>query len=371
MRIIDFDAAEVRNFVLDAAEGSGPRLSAFAPMVRAGDTLQNDTRIKNLRREARTMLEQRGLEKRRVAQFIEPLEQELSGPAWREHQGDGIAIFVEPERALVVKCPESLEQQTVVADSFYLLPLLPMFRESPDFTVLAISINRVRRVEVSGTSASEAALPDDMPQRMTDATGAVLRQDSLQQHSPQPGPGMFHGQGAGNDDVEPELARYCQAVADAAAAAIPRGRPVVLAGDTRICAMFRRTQGSGGLNLADEDIEGNHDRTPERELAARGRRIVLDDIQRRESDLADRFNEDVGRGRASDDPAAILTAATEGRVDTLLVELALAAAADTSAAHTHTTNDAVLATLLNGGAVRTIESAKMPTEAPVAALLRY
>ncbi len=367
---IDFDGPALLDFVLSVAPPGRTRLSAYAPMVRAGDTQQNPRRMKNLLKEARDKLDRAGLGKREIAALVGEVERRVTGRVLAEQQDHGLAIFAESGRCLAVRCPEPVVQQTVVGEPYYVLPLLPLLGETPRFTVLAVSQKRVRLIEASRDRGEErTAEVAGLPRRLTDITGDVVRQDSLQQHSPQPTkPAIFHGQGAGDDDAQPELERYCQAIAGAVAAELGAHRRVVLAGDVRLRAMLRRA--AKHLSLTSADLDGNHDVTPPRELAARGWQIVLAAARADAAACAARFHREAGRNRASDAAATIFAAAEDGRVEVLLVDSGFATGAE-EAEHHQAVNDAALATLRNGGTVRAIERGSMPNDSPLAALLRY
>jgi hypothetical protein len=369
---IDFDAAAALDFLFDPSSTETPRLSAYVPMMRAGDTAQNPTRLKNVLKDARDGLARAGLDKRDVAAITDPLERGMAGRELSEHQDDGLAIFAAAGRSLMIKCPAAFEQQVVVGEAYYVLPLLALLGEPQRFYVLAISRNRVRLIDAHRADGEETTHGiEGLPRKLTDVTGTRVEHDSLQQHSPQPGGAIFHGQGAGDDDERPELERFCKEVARTAAAELGAERRIVLAGDVRLRAMLRRA--AADLRLTATDIDGNHDATPASELAASGWEIVLQASRAEDSALAERFHREVGGGRASDVEATIYEAAERGRIAVLLVDAALAASSvgGDAAAKGRAINKAVLATLQHGGTVRAVDSARMPSDARLASLFRY
>ena len=207
--------------------------------------------------------------------------------------------------------------------------------------------------------------------------GGERRKPSLQQHSVRAG-AVFHGRGEGSDALLRELETYCRRIVNALTDELARsGATVVLAGDVQITAIFRRAAAS--WRLLAEQIYGNHDRTPAAQLAAFATPLAGAQLSAANAELKTLYWARSPEHRASDDPREIVSAARAGRIDTLLLEHSAAldepglrAAREPSAvsAEGPFNTEAVL-TLRNGGDVRVVPAADMPTHAPQAAIFRF
>lgn len=357
-------------------------LSAYVPTVRAGDTDENRVRFRNLVRDARVSLEDAGLGKRDAARITDGLERELGGDHAAEHQAEGLAVFASPETCRLLRCRSQFAPLLAVGRDHYVLPLLPLAEEARRYWILAISRGRARVIETFRDRGEEYDLAGTgIPQALTDVVGSELEGQSLQFQSKQrDGHAIFHAQGRGHDDELPELEQYCRAVQRAVADELGADAPIVLAGDVRLTSLFRHV---GGLRLLDETIEGTHDETPPDALAALGWPIAARTMEDEEVELKSRYDRGVGTNRASDSDEVIVPAAAAGRIDTLLLDVAVVSEASPEqngrglrggrppGAAAQTANRAALDTLRHGGKARVMTMVEMPASAPMVALLRY
>lgn len=364
-------------------EGETPRISAYLPTIRAGDTEQNTTRFRNLLRGVRGALEDAEVDKRDAARVIEMLEEELSGDA-AEHQAEGLAVFATLNGCLLLRCRRTFAPLLTVGGAYHVLPLLPLVDEARQYWILAVSRECTRLVSAYRDRGQEHDLSgSNVPRRLTDVVGRELEEQSLQHASKQRDrQGVFHAQGRGDaDDELPELEQYCRVLGAAVAAEIAHEpAPVVLAGEVRITSVFR--QAADAPATLERTIQGNHDATPVDDLAAAGWEILMDLLEREEAEARERYSREVGNGRAGDDVGMLVEAAAAGRIDTLLIaERLLSDTAgerppDSIRRHGRSpseteavANRIALETLRHGGATRVLGTA--PTDSPLAAVLRY
>jgi hypothetical protein len=359
-----------------ASRDGASLVSCYVPFARVGsDVKQNGIRVKNCQRALARAHESGELDERTVAAAASELGRAADAVADpRAPRSSGLALFASADECVTLESANQFAPSVTVAPRYYVLPLVP-FTSPPSAFVLALSRHAVRLVDVA--TAHEIGLPPGMPRSLTDVVGAERRMPSLHQRSVGAG-AVFHGHGDGDDDVLPELTAYCRRIASALSADIGAdGKAVILAGDVQITAIFRRA--AIGWPLLDEQIHGNHDRTPATQLAAFAAPLVAMRECARFDELKALYGARATEQRASDDPLAIAAAAHAGRIDTLILEQSAAfdgprlrASREPHAIQPEGPfNSEAVLTLRGGGNVRVVPAAAMPTRAPQAAILRF
>jgi Bacterial archaeo-eukaryotic release factor family 8 len=157
--------------------------------------------------------------------------------------------------------------------------------------------------------------------------------------------------------------------------------PLILAATEPLDAIYRSL--NSYPHLAGLGIPGNPEGATDAELAATAR-TILDQVYAQElSAVRDRFEQRFSQGRASADLAMIARAATQGAVDTLIVDIDAKVPGyvdEESGAVTHAEDDAssygvvdeiARRVLLAGGHVLAVRADDVPEGGLVAAIFRY
>src|SRR5438552_17757468 len=110
----------------------GPCISIFLPSHRgawAPEIRQDQIRFKNLLRDAKDRLLERGLRNTEVAELTDPVHELIDNDTFWEQQSDGIAVFRSPEVLRYYRLPVNFNGQELVTvnDRFYIKPLLSFF----------------------------------------------------------------------------------------------------------------------------------------------------------------------------------------------------------------------------------------------------
>lgn len=298
-----------------------PRVSLYAPMVKAGpETRQNPIRFKNLLGEARERLAAAGVAGEDVEALLAPAEAHLDDRDFWQHQESGLAVFLEPGEAHALRLPLEFEELCLVGECFHLKPLFPLLSGDGRFHILALSQNAVRLLEATRLGVRELELHEDVPRSLTDALGSELTEKQLQSHSPNSDTGIFHGHGGGSDDVKPEIRKFL-GMLDAALVPLLRrdGResPLVIASVEALAAMYR--EASDHRAIVDEPVTGNPEQRSAEELQAAAWPLVEPVFDRARQESVERFGNNKADGTCSSNPAEVVIAAMDGRVDTLFV----------------------------------------------------
>jgi hypothetical protein len=270
----------------------------------------------------------------------------------------------------------------VVGSRFQVKHLLDGVPE-PRFAVLALSrkTSRLYTGDVAGFDEVERA---GFPMAMDDVLRYDDREPQLQSHgSARRGGGTvvasFHGQGGRREQGE-DLLRYLRAVATATET-ILGDECLVLAGTEELVAAFRRT--TSYAHVASGEITGSGERLSAVELAHGARALVAEAVTAPRTSAMARLVELSGTDAAALDLRAMVTAAVDGRVETMFVagdtevwgryDAAARRIVDDDAGDgaEDLLNFAAMETWRHGGEVFVLSEADVPGPWPAAALLRY
>jgi hypothetical protein len=362
----------------------GPCVSVFMPMHRSGsETQQDPIRLKNLIREAEGHLIARGLRTPEAKELLEPAERLLRDGLFRQHQSDGLAMFLSPEVFRYYLLPFVFKELVIVTDRFHIRPLLPLLSGDGRYYILALSQNKIRLLQGTRYSVNEVSLAD-VPENLAE----TLRDDDswkdLQMHSALSGKGTLSAITHGEEvDSKENIRRYFRRIDKGLHELLRNERaPLVLAGVDYLHPIYKEV--NSYPHLMDEGIAGNPERLSAGELHELTWTIVKPCFQKAQQEAVNRYKEFASSGQASNGVRKIIPAAYHGRIELLFVipDLQQWGTFDpgTDEIHLHKkekTGDedlleyAAIRTLLNGGTVYMVGAEKMPDTDPLAAVFRY
>ncbi|HPW68531.1 MAG TPA: hypothetical protein PLA82_03605 [Deltaproteobacteria bacterium] len=375
-----------------AGKTDGVRISIYLPTHRAGkETQQGAIRLKNLLREAEEHQPGSGLRSPELRAMLGPAQKLIGDPLFWKYQSDGLALFLSEEGLTFYRLPIRFHEQLVVGRRFYIKPLFPFFIATGHYFILAISMKEVRLLQCSRFSSSDVDLPS-VPENISE----VFRLDSpekLLQFHARAGPitgahrrrTLLHGHGTGVGDEKADLLNYFHRINRGLRQRLRDERaPLVLAGVGYLLPIYH--EANTYPCLLDEGIEGNPEEMSAAELKRLSWEIIRPHFTQERMETAERYRQlsTAGSDRASEDLAKVVPAAYSGRIDTLFV-----AVGDhrwgsfdplTTDVNLHDEPEegdedlldfAAVQTFLNGGGVYAERTGTMPTEAPLAAIMRY
>jgi hypothetical protein len=380
----------MKNLTLDQIKGlaqqtASPSISIFLPTHRAGqDTQQDPIRFKNLLRDAEKQFLDSGMGPREVDAVLKPAQALLDDSNFWNHQSEGLAVFMTSDEFHYFPLPFRVEELLVVAQSYYVTPILPLFTNNGHYYILAISLNEVRLFEGTRYGVGQIALPDGIAANMEEALRLDGPQKSLQMHSGGGG-GMFHGQGAGNEEQKIWIEQYLNLV-DTSLTEIFREQnaPLILAGVDYLLPMYRKV--SEYQHIMEEGIIGNPDHLHPEELQEQAWRIVDTYFQQETKKTVEQYQQLADTDKATDSVEEIVAAAVNGRVDKLILSVenqiwgafnpkdgkVIRSSEGQSKEYNLALLDfAAMNTLQNGGTVCALSQDEMPTDSPIAAVFRY
>lgn len=371
-----------------ARSKGGAHLSLFVPTVRSGtQTEQNPIRYKNALAEAEDKLESHGLRPNAVSAFLEDSRRFVPQNDFWQHQEDGLALFASESTLQIFRLPVQFQQTVVVADHFYLRPLLEALTRPERYYLLALSLGQARLFAADRFRIQEVRVPD-MPQGLQDTLRYDQPQKQVHSHTRRPertgGRGaVFHGHGLGEDEGKQNVRRYMHDVRNAVERVLGDLHvPLVVAGEEHVVPEYR--EANGYHHLVDEAVYANADHLEEAELHRRSWEIVAPHFRKDQDETIDRYHQLADTKRATSRIEELVVASRNSQVDRLVIDREAVAwgKVDESSGSVevhdqHRPGDedlldrVAVETLLHGGMVYTVDASQVPNGACAAAVLRY
>lgn len=387
------------NLTLDALrmlaqQQTRPSISIYLPTHRAGqETYQDPIRYKNLLREAEMRLSDGGMKPREIDDLLRPAQALLNETYFWQHQLEGLAVFIAPDDFHIYRLPIHFDELLIIAQSYYVKPILPLFTHNGHYYILAFSQSDARLFEATRYSIGQLDLPEGTPTSLEEALEHDDPEKELQFHSgtsPSTADGgirasMFHGHGGGDEDHKIRVERYLNLLDHGLKPLYRESRtPLVLAAVDYLLPMYRKV--SEYAHIVDEGITGSPEHLRAEELQEQAWPLVEPLFRAQTDSLIEQYHQLAAHNRATDRVNEVVAAAFYGRVDSLLlaVDAQVWGAFDphtgqvTHSSDAQTDEDdlalldfAAMQTLQNGGTVYALPSDEMPTDSPALAILRY
>ena len=384
------------NLTIDQLKGLAqqiafPSISIYLPTDRTGqDTQKDQLRFKNLLRDAEKQLLSSGMKPREVAKFLKPAQQLLkTNPHFWMHLYEGLALFMTSEDFQPYRLPFRVEELLIIARSYYVKPVLPLFTNNGHYFILAISQDEVRLFEGTRNSVGQIDLPEEAPKSLEEARQFKDPQKQLQfQTGTSQGgmrDGVFHGQGPGDEEQKVWIESYFNLV-DIGLNEIFRQQqtPLILAGVDYLLPIYRKV--SSYANIMKEGITGSPEHLRPEELQEHAWPIVEAYFLQEMEKTVEQYQQLAGTDQVADDIEEIVTAAFNGRVDKLVLSVAtrvwgsftpetgkvfIDPRGQGDQNNLELLDFAAMKTLQNGGTVYALDQEEMPTNSPIAAVFRY
>ena len=309
-------------------EAQSPCVSIYMPTDRTGrDTRESPIRCKNLVAQAETRLCETGLRRPEAHSLLKPVEELLGNAYFWTHQSDGLALFVDKTHFHRFRVPLEFDELVAANERFYLSPLLPLLQGDGRFFVLAVSLKSIQFFQGTRRGLSPMA-PEGLPNEfieslrlwsLTDEPDVVRfgKAGIRAQGSHQ---GFGHDQeGAGQEYKKGEaIVPYFRDLNDGLDKFFTtESAPLVFAGVDYLFPLFQQT--CGYRYLVDRSVTGNPEGWNEQQLHREAWNIVEPLFQQGRRDALEQYGNKAAHHMASGDLAEVITAAHEGRVDTLFV----------------------------------------------------
>lgn len=356
------------------AEARNPAsVSIFLPTTPVAGEISGDrTVLKNLAQAALAQLETAGHPKKEREAIEDSLAELVEDDDFWRFQANSLAIYATPDSVRTFRVPNALTADFAVSDRFHLKPLLRAVTFGQGAYVLALSTGHVRLLQLTADQPATEVRVADLPKSATDALGISslgVRTESRRSDT-------SAGQRA-------RLTQFCRTV-DRALRPYLAGKhvPLFLAAETALAAHYRAV--SSYAHLAPFGIDSTPESLSDSALSEAARRLLdrqhADEVDALKAEFADRK----GSARATADIDQAARAATQGAVRTLMVDIdrnvpgsvddktGAVTFADVDDAVAYGVVDEIARRVLDtGGRVLAVRAQDLPTDSPVAAILRW
>jgi hypothetical protein len=367
----------------------GHCISLYLPTHRSPvEGRQDLIRFKNMLRESDERLVAGGLRGSEAKEFLIPLYRLLDDLAFWQYRGDGLAVFHSSGELRAYRLPVHFEELVAVANRFHLKPLIPLLTEESAFYVLALSQNEIRLLEGNRYCAREVEL-EHIPASLAEAIQYDEPEKQLQFRSGTPtGLGgkrqaLFFAHGVGLEDNKDDIRRYFRQIDMGLQEVLRQDHiPLILAGVEYLFPLYREV--NSYPHLMGEGIPGNPETQSTEELHKRAWELVQPRFVHTRKEVIAQYKQLAGTGRTSRDLSEIVSAASLGRIEKLVVAGGVQVWGsyhpDRKAIELHSKPGAdsedlldlaAIQTVLNGGMVYTAEPDALPEKDPAVALFRY
>ncbi len=365
---------------------SHPCVSVYLPMHPSGKEAREDRiRYRNLLALCEKQLNEQGFSGERARQMLEPARALINTSALWSHPRASLAVFLAPDVFKAFVLSHACREQAHVGTHFYIKPLIPVFSYDGEFWVLALSQGRAALYRATLWDIREEPLPD-APRNLEEFTRFYEIEGGYVQRHVAPratGVAVFHGQGSfvGKDQRKRMAAEYIKAVRKAVEKRLSAdARPLVLVAPESAQAMYRES--SRYAHLLAEGVVAGPDHMDAGQVHQAAWDVARPHFMQRLQDRLDQYLNLLGTGHASDQLEEIVSAAAEGRVDTLFIDPKSQAwgavnggrpviHAQPQKGDEELLDLAARYTLSNSGLVFALESDRLPSRGPASAVFRY
>lgn len=222
-------------------------VSLYIPTDRTNaDPRQNSTRFKNLVNRAITQLKQLKADKTTLAALDQACEELLADSLFWKEQEEGFVLFVAGDWSTWYTLPTTVPEVLMIADHFYVLPLMAQLDQQATFYVLELDKDDTKMWLGDQRGLTPVTVPD-LPKSVTEVVGTETGERNLQFHtgtdSPKGGAraAAFHGDSSWKDDKDRYLERFLQVVDKAVVAFFKqREYPLFLSGVEELVVLYAK-----------------------------------------------------------------------------------------------------------------------------------
>lgn len=305
------------------SEHETPCLSLYQPTHRRHpEKAQDAIRFRNLVRKLEESLKQK-YSAREYRALLEPFKALAEDRSFWNHTADGLAVLGAPGFFRVFRLQRPVVELAIVADSFHTKPLLRIVQSADRYHILALNRHEFKLFEGNRDSLDEIPAIDTVMQAIDEQLGrdvrGLERAERVYGHA-RGGKHTQHGVDMKQDTDINESRSFFRAVDQAVMQnySQPSGQRLLLAALPEHHNMFRTL--SRNPLLMKEAIDVHPDDLSLEELRDRSWQVVQPYYLERLNGFVEAFRVGTSNGRGTDVLDDIATAATSGRVATLLIE---------------------------------------------------
>ncbi|GJM34696.1 MAG: hypothetical protein DHS20C18_36970 [Saprospiraceae bacterium] len=361
-----------------------PSISIYLPTYRMGNAQEDRIRLKNALSDAKDLLVESGKSEKESLKFLKKGFDLLEKADFFSHLSDGLAVFITEEAFYRLIVPIDFDPLVYLGQSFYLRQLIPLLNQQPPFYLLTLSQGNVKLFEIEQFAITPIKIKDVIPENIDEALALEETSDNIQAHSGNPNnTPVYHGQGAGKDQKNFELAHYFRIIDEGLTKILPDGDPLMIAAVDYLVPIFKDV--AKYSNILEAHLSGNLENIAPGFLHEKALAALPDYFNSQRNKAIENFQAYAAENRATAYINDIIPAAIAGKVETLftckniLSWGAYDASSHKVSIHPEKQKDSVcllnlaaVNTFQQGGQVFNLDRTAMPiTTANVNAIYRY
>lgn len=364
-------------------------ISIFIPTHRSGNEVLQKLDTKSLKKELKEVkikLEQKELNQNKINELVDPIQELIENTGFWRNQSDGLAIFLAEGFFKTYSLPINFKAYNYIANSFYIMPLMPMFVGDGSFYLMTLQLEDVKLYEMTKNSVTEIKINHLIPKRLEESVGYDYEEKGLQFRNQKEGYGTatFHGHAEADYDRKNEILRYFRDINKGLMTILKdENVPMLIASQEYLFSIYK------GINtykpLLESHISYDSLETDKLVLLEKAWKTMGPIFDKERNKKIESFEKYDSTSRTSSDIKEVLPAALLGKIDTLFVRKDqdifgiydavkhnVEIREDQENTHVSLLNMAAVKTFLQGGKVYFMEKDDMPNPfSKVNALYRF
>lgn len=310
-----------------AMEQTGPAVTIYIPTHMTASPphiSENQIRLKNLVAKACDELQRYEGAEKLIQELHTEQEKLIHDAAFWESATKGLLICAHPGMIHLFHLPVDTEEHVSVNQHFYLAPILGLLHDEQEFYVLSVAQHNPKlfRADMYGLQPTDIALPASVQAGLNIDENNQKSEQSISAGGSSVHTAGFNGRGGARNPQEEDRARFFRMIDTIIMKKAERSLPLVLAGIDAETTEYRAH--SKYPTIAQGTVSGNMNHAKLEDLFGPAQAIIASEIiEPKHREAIEHYERLRGtnQGRVAQEDAAILSAAGQGRVDTLLIGL--------------------------------------------------
>ncbi|WP_156849236.1 baeRF6 domain-containing protein [Marinilactibacillus sp. 15R] len=348
--------------------------------ANAFETEANQIQFQNLLKEAKEKICD-VYDEKTCDTFLEQIKGLRNDSDFWRRVSDSVVFYVTQTDAYFYRLSVPVDNEVVVSNQAYVLPLIPNFQYVSYYHLLGLNHDKFTLFNGRGTQLQEIPLPEDAPTDLEKALGKELTGGELNtaDYNGAAGQGMFHGHNEKSNEVQIDQNNYFRVVDKYVYENYtkPTELPLVLFALPENISDFEKI--SKNPHLDETKVEGSTAQLSSAQIQDKASEVVTDIIDRRYKSLVEKFNETTPEFRLEAQYNDLAMASMQGKIDTLLIEdhYQVHGTIDENGQYKEGSeinayvNQLVQNVLNTNGKVYVLDKSSMPSDTGIAATLRF
>jgi len=303
-------------------------VSIYIPTHQSGMEVnegKDQINFKNQVQQIQLELEKMG--HRTLSSFIDPAYRLLDNNSFWKEQSQGLAVFFNDILFETYRVPVSFQETAILSRKFMMTPMLSLLIEEDEFYTLSLSHKNIRLFKNNTFTYEEIDISDLVPENADEVFSFYEFKKELQgknmdlgglRGANQRSSIISHGHNP-QDDADKYVFEFLRQVNDGIMEILKNKKsPLVVAAVDNVFAIYKSA--NTYTFLAEEGVKGNPERLDETDLHSKAYSVVKDKLNTPRKKDIEKYPAWAGTGKTSYDLNVILSAAFDGRVESLFIE---------------------------------------------------